>query len=87
MQLLNIQALDKLTSISDEQIEKYSVQILSVLIGQLRHENNLCNLHKAKDEKFPWEEGEEYLPPEQIAQIEELKEKLRTERDKNYHGH
>lgn len=84
--LLNIRKLDELQNLSNEQVDKFSVPILAGLIGQLKHENDLCSLHKAKEDKFPWDETEEYFPPEQITQIEELKNKLRTQQERARYG-
>jgi hypothetical protein len=86
LQLLSVRKLDALTNLSNEQLDQFAVPILAELIGQLKHENDLCSLHEAKVDKFPWDETEEYFPPEQITQIEELKNKLRQDQEKARYG-
>ena len=86
LQLLNVRSLDQISSLSNEEIEKNSVAILSVLIGQLRHENDLFNLHQKKEFKFPLEEQEEYMSPEEEAAHQQLRSKFIEEQRKRRYG-
>lgn len=86
MQLLNIRKLESITNLSNEQIEKNGREILSDLKGHLQHENDLLTLHEKRDFKTPFEEEEEYFPPEQIVEIEELKAKLREQQRRAQYG-
>lgn len=76
MYLLNKEKLDSITNLSDEVIEKNSREILGDLRGHLQHENNLMSLH-ARVEGFPSEDIEEYFSPEQIAELEMVRQKFR----------
>ena len=86
LQLLNVRALNEITSMSNEDIEKYGMLILANLIGLLRHENNIFGLHNQKTFKFPVEEEPEYISPEQEAEMFKLKEKFTQENRRQRYG-
>lgn len=86
LQLLNIRALDRIAFLSNEEVEKYSLGILSELIGQLKHEHQMFNLHNEKEFRFPLEEEDEYFSPEQVAEMETMKSKFREQVRKNRYG-
>lgn len=86
MYLLNKVKHDQITNLSDDDIEKNGREILADLRGHLKHEDNLLTLH-SRTEEFPTEEVEEYLSPEQIAEIEMMREKFRqTNQEQRYHA-
>ena len=86
LQLLNVRALNEITAMSNEDIEKHGMLILANLIGLLRHENNIFNLHNEKQFKFPVVEEEEYISPEQEAEMFKLKEKFTQENRRQRYG-
>ncbi len=87
MQLLNVRKFKGITFLSNEEIEKHSKEILSNLIGHLKHEEDLFTLHEKREEELISDEGFEYLSPEQAAEQQQLIEKFReqTKRDR-YHA-
>ena len=87
LQLLNVRALDELIAKSDEDIDKYGSLILANLIGLLRHENNIFNLHKEKTFKLPSGDDEvEYVSPEQEAELQRMRERFSEETRKQRYG-
>jgi hypothetical protein len=86
LQLLNIRKLDQIASLTPEVIEQCSVGILSELIGQLRHENQIFNLHKEKEFRFPLEEEDIYVSPEEEAEHQKLREKFSEQARKQRYG-
>ena len=86
LQLLNVRALDEITSLSNEDIDKYGTMILANLVGMLKHENNIFNLHKEKTFKLPSGDDEvEYVSPEQEAELQRMRERFSEEtRQKRY---
>jgi hypothetical protein len=76
LQLLNVRELDRITSLSDDDIDKYAGLILSQLVGLLRHENGIFNLHKEQSFKFPLDEEVRYVSPEEEAAHQQLAEKF-----------
>lgn len=84
--LLNTRKLDQIASLSNEDVENYSVAILAELIGQLKHENQMFNLHKEKEYKLPLEEEDEYFSPEQVAEMEAIKSRFREQARKARYG-
>src|SRR5262249_991751 len=79
LQLLNVRTLDQITSLSNEDIEKHGLLILSNLIGLLKHENDMFNLHAEKTFKFPSDDEIRYMSPEEQAEHEMIAEKFREE--------
>lgn len=73
LQLLNIRAFNELTSLSFEDIDKYGALILSVLVGRLKHENDMMNLHKEQTFTFPQDEDTVYISPEEQAEHERVR--------------
>jgi hypothetical protein len=87
LQLLNVRSLDQITSLSNEDIDKYGVLILSSLIGLLKHENDIFNLHNEQTFKFPMGEDEVvYVSPEEEAAHQQLREKFAEQTRKQRHG-
>lgn len=84
--LLNTRKLDQIASLSNEDVENYSIGILAELIGQLKHENQMFNLHKEKEYKLPLEEEDEYLSPEEEAAHHKLRETFRDQARKQRYG-
>src|ERR1041385_6837896 len=82
LQLLNVRELDRITSLSDDDIEKYGLLILSQLIGLLRHENRIFNLHKEQSFTLPSDEEVVYVSPEEQAAHEQLRSKFSEEERK-----
>jgi hypothetical protein len=86
LQLLNVRKLDEITSLSNEDIEKHGTLILSDLIGLLKHENAMFNLHNEKTFRLPLDEDEEYFSPEQISEMEKMKSQFREQQRKARYG-
>ena len=87
LQLLNVRALDEITSLSNEDIDKYGLLILANLVGMLKHENNIFNLHKEQTFKLPTGDDEvEYVSPEQEAELQRMKERFSEETRKQRYG-
>lgn len=83
MFILNRSKLDALTNLSDEAIEKHSREIVGDLRGHLKHEMDLMTLH-TREEGLPLgEETEEYYSPQQIAELEMMREKFRDQNRQN----
>ena len=76
LQLLNVRKLDEITSLSNEDIETHGLLILANLIGLLKHENDMFNLHKEKPFTYPMDEEVVYISPEEQAEHEKLREKF-----------
>ena len=85
-QLLNIRKLKSITGLSDEQIEKNGREILADLRGHLKHEDDLFTLHSATEFSIPSEEQDEYMSPEQAAQMESLMSRFREQSKKERYG-
>jgi hypothetical protein len=86
LQLLNVRKLDEITSLSNEDIDKHALLILSDLIGQLKHENNMFNLHKEQSFRLPMDEEVRYVSPEEEAAHQQLAEKFAQQTTKNRYG-
>lgn len=86
MLLLNIRKLNTLTTLSNEDIEQHGREILADLRGHLQHENDLVSLHTKEDFSLPYEEPEDYYSPEQIAELESIKDRFRKERERERYG-
>jgi hypothetical protein len=82
LQLLNVRELDKITSLSHDDIEKHGLLIFSELIGLLRHENAMFSLHKESTFQLPTDEEEIYMSPEEQAAHEQLRSKFSEEERK-----
>ncbi len=86
MFLLNKKKLSRLTSLTDEQIEKNGREILADLRGHLQHEDDLLTLHVITEE-FAGDEGEEYYSPQQVAELEMLREQFKkSNQQSRYHA-
>ena len=87
LQLLNVRALDEITSLSNEDIDKYGTMILANLVGMLKHENNIFNLHKEQTFKVPIEDDDVvYISDEEQAAHAQLREKFSEEVKKKRYG-
>ena len=86
LQLLNIRAFNELTSLSFEDIDKYGLLILSVLIGRLKHEQDMKKLHEEQTFTFPQDEEVEYISPEEEAEHQKLRERFQVEEKKRRYG-
>jgi len=86
LQLLNVRELDRIASLSDDDIDKYGVLILSQLVGLLRHENGIFNLHKEQSFTIPTDEEIVYVSPEEQAAHEQLRAKFQEQAKKNRYG-
>ena len=84
-QLLNVRKLKTITTLSDDQIEKNGREILSDLRGHLQHEDDLFTLRTRTDFKLPVEEPDEYLSPEEAAQLEAQIDQFRQRRKETQH--
>src|SRR5438105_11138664 len=76
LQLLNVRSLDQIAALSNEEVEKYGLLILSSLIGLLKHENDMFGLHKEQTFKFPVDEEVEYVSPEEEAEHQKLRQRF-----------
>ncbi len=87
MQLLNVRKFKGITFLSNEEIDKHSREILSNLIGHLKHEEDLFTLHEAKEEQIIPNEDFDYMSPEQAAETQQLLERFSEQRKKDrYHA-
>src|SRR6266404_3172490 len=86
LQLLNVRSLDQIAALSNEEIEKYGLLILSSLVGLLKHENEMFNLHNEQTFKFPLDEEVEYISPEEEAEHQKLRQQFQTEERKKRYG-
>jgi len=87
MQLLNVRKFKGITFLSNEEIDKHSREILSNLIGHLKHEEDLFTLHEAKEEQIIPNEEFDYLSPEQAGELEAFSAKLREQQKRErYHA-
>jgi hypothetical protein len=82
MFLLNVEEMNKVITLSDEDIKSHGPELLADLRGHLRHENNLMNLHIKKEFKTDFEDEDEYLSPEQAAELEKLKQRFAQDKKK-----
>jgi hypothetical protein len=82
MQLLNIRKIDEIASLSDERIERHGHTILGELRGHFSHENDLMILHQKAEFKLPSEDEDEYISPEQQAELQALVKRFREDRKK-----
>lgn len=81
--LLNIRKLDSITTLTNGDIEKNGREILADLRGHMKHENDLMSLHTMQDFVLHGEEPEEYFSPEQVAEMEMVKERFRQQNEKS----
>lgn len=86
LQLLNVRAFNEITSLSFEDIDKYGLLILSVLIGRLKHEQDMKTLHKEQTFTFPVEEETDYVSPEEQAEHEMIRKRFADESRKAHYG-
>lgn len=85
MFILDKEKMSELVTLSNEQIEKNSREILGDYRGFLKLQNDLLTLHST-EEKLPVEEPEEYLSPEQQAEISMMLEKFRDQNKQTRYG-
>lgn len=76
LQLLKVRAFNEITSLSFEDIEKYGLLILSVLIGRLKTESDMMKLHEERTFTFPTEEELIYMSPEQESEQARLRQRV-----------
>ncbi len=86
MQLLNIRKLKTLTNLSAMEIEKNGRELLSNLVGQLQHEDDLFTLHAKTEGEFPAEEDLVYMSPEEAEEHQKLAAKFAEDRKKKHYG-
>lgn len=87
LQLLNLRAFNELNSLSFDEIDKYGLLILSVLIGRMKHEHDMLNLHKEQTFTFPTEDEEViYMSPEEQSAHEQLRARFQEEERKKRYG-
>ena len=87
MQLLNVRKFKGITFLSNEEIDKHSREILSNLIGHLKHEEDLFTLHEKQEEQIIPNEEFDYLSPEQAGELEAFSAKLREQQKRErYHA-
>ncbi len=84
MQLLNIRKLKTLTNLSPMEIERNGRELLSNLVGQLQHEDDLFTLHAMREGEFPAEEEMIYMSPEEAEEHQKLAAKFAEERRKEH---
>lgn len=78
-QFLRNRKTDTISLLSEEQVEKNGREYLADLRGFLQHENQLLSLHELTDFTIPFEEPEDYISPEQEAELDQMKSKFREE--------
>lgn len=79
LQFLRNRKLDSVANLNEEQIENHSRQHLSELRGFLQLETEMTRLHEMTEFTLPFEEPDEYISPEQEAEMKKLQEKFREE--------
>ena len=86
VQFIRNRALERVSLLSEDQIEKHGREHLTELRGILRHENDMGTLHEMTDFTIPFEESDEYMSPEQEVEMQELQKKFRQETKKQRYG-
>ena len=86
MQILNVRKLKSITTLSPEQIEKNGREILSDLVGHLKHEEDLFTLQDQKENKSPIEDEMVYLSPEEQMEQEALIAKFKEQRKRTHYA-
>jgi hypothetical protein len=81
-QFIRNRALERVSLLSEDEIEKHSREHLAELRGILRHENDMGTLHEMTDFTIPFEESDEYISPEQEVEMQELQKKFREQTKK-----
>ncbi len=87
MQLLNVRKFKGITFLSKEEIEKYSREILSDLIGHLKHEEDLFTLHEKQEEQIIPNEDFDYISPERASEIHQILEKASEQQKRERYHH
>ena len=87
VQFIRNRALERVSLLSEDEIEKHSREHIAELRGILRHENDMGTLHEMTDFTIPFEEETEYISPEQEVEQEQLQSKFREETKKQRYGH
>ena len=82
VQFLRNRKLDSISILTPDQIEKSSKEILGDLRGYLQHENELSGLYEMTEFTIPFEEPDQYISPEQEADLDQLRAKHRAETQK-----
>lgn len=85
MQLLNIRKLKTLTNLSPMEIERNGRELLSNLVGQLQHEDDLFTLHSKREGELPAEEEMIYMSPEEAEEHQRLAAKFAEQRKREHH--
>lgn len=82
IQFLRNRKLESIANLSEEDVDKYSKEIVGGLKGFLQLENEMGKLHEMTDFTVPFEEPDDYISPEQEAEQEQLRAKFREENKK-----
>ena len=82
VQFLRNRKLERVSLLSEAEIEKNAREHLADLRGYLQHETELEHLHEMTDFSLPFEEPDEYISPEQEAEQDKLRAKFREENRK-----
>ena len=77
--VLHNEKLKEMTTLTPEQIGDHGKERLAEFKGYLTHEEDLLTLHTKREFSLPYEEPEEYLPPEVVAKLEETKKQYREQ--------
>jgi len=81
--LLNIRKLQSIATLTNQDIAAFSREIVADFRGHTKLENDLMSLHTMQEFTLPSEEAEEYFSPEQVAEMEMVKERFRKENEKS----
>ncbi len=87
MQLLNVRKFKGITFLSNEEIEKHSREILSNLIGHLKHEEDLFTLHERQEEQIIPNEDFDYISPERASEIQQILDKASEQQKRERYHH
>ena len=81
-QFLRNRKMERISLLSEAEIEKNGREYLADLRGYLQHEDELLKLPEMTDFTLPFEEPDEYISPEQEAEQDKLRQKFREENRK-----
>jgi hypothetical protein len=81
-QFLRNRKMERISLLSEAEIEKNGREYLADLRGYLQHEDELLKLPEMTDFTLPFEEPDEYISPEQEAEQDKLRAKFREENRK-----
>jgi hypothetical protein len=81
-QFLRNRKMERISLLSEAEIEKNGREYLADLRGYLQHEDELMKLPEMTDFSLPFEEETEYISPEEEAEREQLRKKYQGEAKK-----